>query len=135
MLIDYIFRGTVHYLSLGAYAGIHPGNSDNAQAGVLQDEELECDDNGKVLLWLSCQPPPKNSGRWNWLRLAPNTERLIIRQSYMNRDVEQAADLQLERIVPFVKDYSKELPKYMINQRAAATWNITELRSLLKNAG
>lgn len=53
----------------------------------------------------------------------------------MRRDIEAEAEMQLERIVPFVEDHTEDLPLYMTNQRAAAAWSLSELRNVLKEAG
>ncbi len=44
---------------------------------------------------LSAERPP---GAANWLRLAPDATRLVMRQTFLRREAEEAAEVRLERL-------------------------------------
>jgi hypothetical protein len=54
---------------------------------------MEIAPDGSFELWLSREPRPGN-----WLPLAENTESLIVRQTFLDREHETPAELAIERI-------------------------------------
>ena len=87
-------RNTVNYLGFGAYGGGgSAGASSGERAGYLEDHELAIAPDGSFEILASAQEQPGN-----WLRLLPDTRQIIVRQSYLERRVERAAELSVECI-------------------------------------
>jgi hypothetical protein len=86
-------RGTVHYLGLGSYAGFYGQGGRSAQTGYLEGTELRVEPDGTFEVALSRERRPGN-----WLPLAPDTSSLIVRQTFLDRQSERAAELRIERV-------------------------------------
>ena len=86
-------RNTVHYLGLGTYAGNYGGGGRTGKTGYLEGKDIQVDENGEFEVILSCEPRPGN-----WLPMEPDTSSLIVRQTFLDREREQRADLTLERL-------------------------------------
>jgi hypothetical protein len=86
-------RGTIHYLGFATQTGGVASTGDTRQGGYLEAADLEVGEDGRLELWLSCDEKPGN-----WLRMEPETEALIVRQTYNDRDTEVPADLRIERV-------------------------------------
>jgi hypothetical protein len=86
-------RNTVHYLGFGTYAGSYGTEGRSAATGYLEGKDLQIDDDGTFELRVSCR---KQSG--NWLPMAPDSSTLIVRQTFLDRQNEQRAELTIERI-------------------------------------
>jgi len=86
-------RGTVNYLGFGAQSPGVASSGDSAQAGYIEAKDMEIAPDGSFELWLSVEPRPGN-----WLPLAEDSESLIVRQTFLDRDTETPADLKIERV-------------------------------------
>ena len=86
-------RGTVNYLGFGAQSAGVASSGDSEQAGYVEARDMEIAADGSFELWLSKQPRPGN-----WLPLSDDTEALIVRQTFLDRDSEVPADLRIERV-------------------------------------
>ena len=86
-------RNSVAYLSFGTQAGHYGQGGGMPPTGFIEAGEIEMDDDGGFELILSSKPQEKN-----WLRLAPDTGTLIVRQTFLDRKTEVPADLHIERI-------------------------------------
>lgn len=86
-------RNTVPYLDFGTQSAGVAGAGNSEQAGHLDASELEMDADGHFEIILSCEEKPGN-----WLKMNPDTEQLIVRQTHMDREAETPAELTIERI-------------------------------------
>jgi len=86
-------RGTVHYLGFGAQSPGVAQSGDSRQSGYLEASDLEIAPDGSFEIALSCEPRPGN-----WLRLAPDSESLLVRQTFLDRERETPAELTIERV-------------------------------------
>ncbi len=85
-------RGTVRYLSFAAQSqNFAARDRISGGAGHLNDAELELDADGRFEILASQQPAPGN-----WLRLAPDTKQILVRQTFLHRDRETPVALELE---------------------------------------
>lgn len=92
-------RGTVNYLSVGAYSG---GYSSGAATPGMQGHIVDNDPDiaGYVDLHASVEEPASLAPGQRWLRLEPVTSTLIIRNFYLDRASERPSDLTLECLNP-----------------------------------
>ena len=90
-------RGTIHYLDFGTQSAGVAGTGNSEQAGHLDASTLEMDADGNFEIILSCQEPGAAKAM-NWLPMKPDTTQLIVRQTFLDRNVEKPADLVIERI-------------------------------------
>jgi hypothetical protein len=86
-------RGTVHYLGFGTQAGGYSENGRNESTGFIDSRQLHIGDDGSFEIILSSEPKPGN-----WLPMTPASNTVIVRQTFLNRDSEQIADITIERI-------------------------------------
>lgn len=86
-------RGTIAYLGLGAYYGHYGSPGRSGCSGYLEGGQIETTPDGILEITLSAKHHPGN-----WIRLDPDCSMLIVRQNYLDRSTEIAADLKLERI-------------------------------------
>ncbi|EIT67881.1 DUF1214 domain-containing protein [Hydrocarboniphaga effusa] len=86
-------RGGVAYLSFGTQKGGYETDGRMVQTGFLDGAKLELDEQGRFELVLSCQPQIGN-----WLPMEPTTNAVIVRQTFIDRRAETAAQLRIERI-------------------------------------
>ena len=86
-------RGSVSYLGFGAQSPGVASEGDTEQSGYLEAAEMEIEPDGSFEMVLSKTPRPGN-----WLPLAANTESLIVRQTFLDREKEVPAELVIERI-------------------------------------
>jgi hypothetical protein len=61
----------------------------------LGDDRLILDDAGDFTVMVSARP---HEG--NWIQIQPDSRTLMVRQTFLRRDAEQAADLRIERLTP-----------------------------------
>jgi hypothetical protein len=87
------WRGSVHYLGLGSYAGFYGSGGRSAQTGYLEGSELQLGPDGELEIALSRERRPGN-----WLPMSSDTSSLIVRQTFLDRAVETAAELTIERL-------------------------------------
>lgn len=111
-------RGTVNYLGFGAYIGNYgQSNSAGGRAGYLEDSQLDIAPDGTFEIVLSRREHPGN-----WLRLTDDTTSLIVRQSYLDRRRETAAQLTLEALTPPTTGDVLELDRLAGRLDGAVAW-------------
>ncbi len=86
-------RGTVHMLTFSTQKGGYGEGGGLPPTGFLDSEDLEVESDGTVEILVSRHRKPKN-----WLPMEPDTGLLIVRQTFLNREVEAPAVLRLERM-------------------------------------
>lgn len=86
-------RGTVHYLGFGAQSPGVASSGDSRQSGYLEASALEIGPDGSFEIALSREPRPGN-----WLPLAEDSESLLVRQTFLDRERETPAELVIERV-------------------------------------
>ena len=92
-------RGTVNYLSVGAYSGGYgAGAARPGRQGVIEDNDADAD--GYVDLVASVDEPERLAPGQRWLRMAPETTTLIIRNFYLDRTAETPSDLRIDCLNP-----------------------------------
>lgn len=87
-------RGSVSYLSFGAQKGGYESDGKMIQTGFIDADQLQLDGDGRFEIILSQQPPATG----NWLRLEPESNALVVRQTFLDRANEQPAQLHIERL-------------------------------------
>jgi hypothetical protein len=86
-------RGTIHYLDFATQSGGVASSGDSEQGGHLDASQLEIAPDGSFEIAVCRDERPGN-----WLRTTPDTESLIVRQTFADRSVEEPAKLRLERV-------------------------------------
>ena len=86
-------RNTVKYLGFGTQAGHYGQGGGLPPTGYIEAEALEIDADGYFELTVSRRPHDKN-----WLPMTPQSRTLIVRQTFLDRQTETAAELRIERI-------------------------------------
>lgn len=86
-------RGTVAYLGFGAYYGHYGSTARSGCSGYLEAGDLSLAPDGSFEIVLSAARQPGN-----WIPLEPDSSMLIVRQNFLDRDHERAADVRIERI-------------------------------------
>jgi len=85
-------RGTIAYLSFAAQNQNYARRDRiSGGAGHLNDDELVLAADGTFEVVASQEPQPGN-----WLQLAPDSSMILVRQTFMDRATEVAADLAIE---------------------------------------
>ena len=89
-------RGTISYLSFAAQnQNYAKADRITGGAGHLNDEDLQIAPDGTFELMVSQDAQPGN-----WLRLAPDSSMVLVRQTFMDPSTEVAADLRIECLAP-----------------------------------
>ncbi len=86
-------RSTVHYLSWGSQKGGYEKDGSNAQTGFIDTGTLEVDADGNFEVIASIEAADKN-----WLPLEPESNTIIVRQTFLDRGVERPSEMKIERI-------------------------------------
>jgi hypothetical protein len=86
-------RGTIHGLDFATQTSGVASSGDSQQGGHLDANDLEIGPDGRFEILLSCNEKPGN-----WLRMTPDSTGLIVRQTFLDRDREEPAQLRIERI-------------------------------------
>ena len=60
-------------------------------SGYLEGSEIEMEEDGSFEIWVSCEPRGKN-----WLPMTKESGNLIVRQTFLDRETEVPADLEIE---------------------------------------
>ena len=85
-------RGTIHYMSFAAQnQNFAARDKITGGAGHLDDVDLEIDADGSFEIIASQK---EQSG--NWLRLAPDSSMILLRQTFLDRLNEQSVSVQIE---------------------------------------
>ena len=85
-------RGTISYLSFGSQKGGYETNGRMEQTGFIDAADLRLDADGRFEIVLSQEKQPGN-----WLRIEPDTNAVIVRQTFKDRKTERPAQLTIER--------------------------------------
>lgn len=85
-------RGTISYLSFGTQKGGYETNGKMEQTGFLDAADIKLDADGRFEIVLSQEKQPGN-----WLRIEPDTNAVIVRQTFKDRKTERPAQLTIER--------------------------------------
>jgi hypothetical protein len=88
-------RGTVAYLSIETKAGSFAGGGDMAPTGHVAIDDLAVAENGDFELLVSAREQPGN-----WLPMRPETDNILVRQTFRERSREQRAQLRIECLNP-----------------------------------
>jgi hypothetical protein len=85
-------RGDAHYFSLGVYAGSYAKGGGRVVAFVEVDDLARSSDGSFEVVLSAREHSP------NWIRLAPDTTSMMLRQIFWDRAQETPASLRLERL-------------------------------------
>ncbi|MEZ5171338.1 MAG: DUF1214 domain-containing protein [Acidimicrobiia bacterium] len=88
-------RGTVHYLGFGTQAGGYGKTGSLDTTGYLEADDIEVDADGGFEIIASVEKPPDAV---NWLKMAPETRMIQIRQTRVDHENEVLAQVKIERI-------------------------------------
>ena len=85
-------RGTIHYLSFAAQnQNFAAHDRITGGAGHLNDAEIELGPDGSFEIIAS-----QKEQRGNWLRLAPDTSQILLRQTFLDRSKETPVSVEIE---------------------------------------
>jgi hypothetical protein len=111
-------RNSVFYLSFSSISGSYGSNAKMIVDGFIDNGELAVNDDGSFEIIVSV-----NQHEGNWLPLTSDTKSINIRQTFLDRSHEKAADLTIARIgtndkpAPFtakqMHDGLKQVSQYM----------------------
>jgi hypothetical protein len=96
--LDYLIsgnRGSVGYLSIETKAGSFAGAGDMAPTGHVEVDQLEVAANGDFELYVSCRQRPGN-----WLPMRPDSDNILVRQTFRDRARERPAELRIACLKP-----------------------------------
>ena len=88
-------RGTVPYLSLGTKAGSYATSGSMEHTGEIEAGNMEINPDGTFEILVSCEKKPGN-----WLPMKPDTNSIVVRQTFKDRKKEVAAKLKIECLNP-----------------------------------
>ena len=86
-------RGTVPYLSFGTQKGGYESNGRMEPTGFLDAAQMQLADDGSFEIVVSCDPRPGN-----WLKIEPESNAVIVRQTFNDRKREKPAQMMIERL-------------------------------------
>jgi len=86
-------RGSVHYLGFVTLCGGYGKTGSNEQTGDIDHANLQLADDGSFEIIVS-QTPHKG----NWLAMTPETNTLLVRQTFLDRSNETLAEISIERL-------------------------------------
>ncbi len=86
-------RGSVHYLSFGTQAGGYGEDGRNEPTGFIDARQIELHADGSFELILSKEKHPGN-----WLPMTAATKTVIVRQTFLDRNIEQPAEIKIARV-------------------------------------
>ena len=85
-------RGTVSYLSFGTQKGGYETNGKMEQTGFIEAKDMQIGADGRFEIVLS-----QTQQKGNWLRIEPETNAVIVRQTFLDRKNERPAQLTIQR--------------------------------------
>lgn len=86
-------RGTVHYLGFGTQAGNYGATGSLDTTGYLEAKDMQIAPDGSFEIVVSTEKRPGN-----WLPMKPESRTLVVRQTRLDREKEQIAEMTIERI-------------------------------------
>ena len=91
-------RGTVNFLSIGAYSGGYGTNSATPGAqGNITDNDPDQD---RPIDIIASVEPPKLAPGQQWLEMSPATTVIIVRNFFLDREQERSSELEIECLNP-----------------------------------
>jgi len=90
-------RNSVYYLSFRTQKGGYESDGKMLETGFLDAKDLQLNPDGSFDIVISRQRP-EASPAGNWLALEADTNALVVRQTFHDRQAETAADLFIERL-------------------------------------
>ena len=84
-------RNTVHYLGFGTQIGHYGSGGGMPPSGYLEGSDIEVEADGTFTIIVSCIKQDKN-----WLPMKPDSGNLIVRQTFLDRETEEPAELSIE---------------------------------------
>ncbi|MEM9464001.1 MAG: DUF1214 domain-containing protein [Actinomycetota bacterium] len=92
-------RGTVNFLSIGAYSGGYGTNSATPGAqGNITDNDPDPDRRLDIIA--SVEPPAALEPGQQWLEMSPATTVIIVRNFFLDRTTERSSELSIECVDP-----------------------------------
>ncbi len=88
-------RGSVDYMSIESKAGSFAGGGDMRPTGHVKLEQLDVDEEGNFELMVSAG---EHAG--NWLPMTAETDNLLVRQTFRDREQEQRAQMTIQCLNP-----------------------------------
>jgi hypothetical protein len=88
-------RGTVHFLHFATQKGGYGQSGGMPPTGFLDSSDLEIEPDGTLDIAVSRERPPDAR---NWLPMERDTGLLIVRQTFLDKEREEPADLLIERV-------------------------------------
>lgn len=85
-------RGTVHYLGFGTQAGNYGATGTLQTTGYLEAKDLAVNADGTFEIIVSATEHPGN-----WLKMAPDSRTLVVRQTRLDHEHEVPAHIRIER--------------------------------------
>ena len=86
-------RKTVHYLGFFTQNGNYGTTGGLAPCGVLEHQDMHIEPDGSFEIILSKTPKGKN-----WLKIEDETTLLMVRQTFLKRDREMPAEMEIENL-------------------------------------
>ena len=86
-------RNTVHYLGFGTQIGHYGQGGGMPPSGYLEGSDIDIAEDGTFTIIVSCNKQDKN-----WLPMLPESGNLIVRQTFLDRETEEPAELSIECI-------------------------------------
>jgi len=84
-------RGSVPYLTFGTKGGGYETDGTMVPTGQIDLSEMDCEPDGAFEIHVSCDEKPGN-----WLPMQPDTNSIIVRQTFEQRDAEVPAEYTIE---------------------------------------
>lgn len=94
-------RGTVHYLGFGTQKGNYGATGTLETTGYLEARDLAIEPDGRFEIIVSSEKPRERTQEredQNWLPMRPDSRTLVVRQTRLDREKEEPAQIQIERI-------------------------------------
>ena len=86
-------RNSIHYIGFFTQNGSYGSTGGLAPCGVLQGADLKLKEDGSFEIFLN-----KEQKGDNWLKITDETSLVIVRQTFLHRDVEIPAELEIENL-------------------------------------
>lgn len=86
-------RGSVHYLGFGSQAGNYGATGSLDTTGYLEARDMQIDADGRFEIVASSKQQPGN-----WLPMRPETRSIQVRQTRLDHEKEELAEVEIERI-------------------------------------
>jgi len=88
-------RGSAPYLSFGTKGGSYETDGTMRPTGQIDSEKLAVEPDGGFSIEVAC-----TEQEGNWLPMEPSTTQLVVRETFTDRENQEAARLRIERVGP-----------------------------------